>query len=408
MAEDKPWDSPVAGLRVALVHDWLTGMRGGEKCLEVLAEIFPDADLYTLLHLPGSVSTVIENRRVHTSFLQKLPAADRLFRWALPLFPRAIEAFDLSAYDLVVSSSHCVAKGAVPAQGALSICYCFTPMRYVWDRFDDYFGSKPQGLRQLISWQAGKLRRWDRDTAPRVGRWLAISTVVRQRILDFYGVDPERISIVFPPVDVRRFAGARALDPPGDFATGAYDLVVSALVPYKRVDLAIQAACRAGRTLVVVGQGPELGRLRALATNCPGTGRIHFAGAVSDCELPAWYVHCRCFVFPGLEDFGITPLEANAAGRPVVAYQAGGALDTITEGVNGIFFQEQTVAALADALADTRLDGDWNAADLQDHAARYDLPRYRREMTEVIETAWCRHRGIERPGGTTAQQAEDS
>ncbi|MBE0564849.1 MAG: glycosyltransferase, partial [Krumholzibacteria bacterium] len=247
------------GLKVALVHDWLTGMRGGEKCLEVMGEIFPDADLFTLLHVPGSVSPAIENRRVTTSFVQRLPRAAERYRWALPLFPRAVESFDLAGYDLVLSSSHCVAKGAVKAPGALSVCYCYTPMRYVWDRFDDYFGPKPAPLRALIRWQARRLRAWDRRTADRVDRWLPISTIVRQRLLDWYGVPAGRIRIVFPPVDVDRFAGAGRLDPPAGFASRSYDFVLSALVPYKRIDLAVTAAKSAGRTLVVAGGGPEAG-----------------------------------------------------------------------------------------------------------------------------------------------------
>ena len=381
------------GLKVALVHDWLTGMRGGEKCLEVMGEIFPEADLFTLLHVPGSVSPVIEDRRVTTSFVQGLPRAAERYRWALPLFPRAVEAFDLSGYDLVLSSSHCVAKGAIPAPGALSVCYCYTPMRYVWDRFDDYFGRKPAPLRALIGWQAARLRAWDRRTAGRVDRWLPISTVVRRRLLDWYGVPADRTRILFPPVDVERFAGAGRLDPPDGFASGSYDFVLSALVPYKRIDLAVAAAVAAGRTLVVAGDGPEAVRLREQAAAARGTGRVHFLGRVGDAELPRWYGHCRAFVFPGLEDFGITPLEATAAGRPVAAYRAGGVLDTVREGLNGVFCAEQTVDALAAALADPRLDGPWDEAAMVAHARAFARPRFRRELEECLAAAWHAHRG---------------
>ncbi len=387
---DAPAGLP-AGLRVALVHDWLTGMRGGEKCLEVMAELFPDADLFTLLHVPGSVSEVIEDRRVVTSFVQRLPAAERRYRWALPLFPRAVESFDLSGYDLVLSSSHCVAKSAVPPAGALSVCYCYTPMRYVWDRFDEYFGHQPAPLRGLIGLQARWLRAWDRRTADRVQRWLPISTEVRQRLLTWYGVPAGRTTIVFPPVDVQRFAGAGRLPVPAGLQTGGYDLVLSALVPYKRIDLAISAAVRAGRTLVVAGKGPERARLERLAAESHGSGRVIFAGAVPDTELPALYGHCRAFVFPGLEDFGITPLEATAAGRPVVAYRAGGALDTVREDLNGVFFTEQSAAALAAALADPRLDGPWDAAAMASHAAAFSRERYRDELAAVLAAAWQEH-----------------
>ncbi|MBD3219851.1 glycosyltransferase [bacterium] len=366
-------------------------MRGGEKCLEVMVELFPQADIFTLLHVAGSVSPTIESRPIATSFVQRLPGAVDNYRLALPLFPRAIESFDLSGYDLVLSSSHCVAKSAVPADEALAVCYCYTPMRYVWDRFDDYFGGKPAPVRALLRLEAGRLRRWDRRTAARVDRWLPISTVVRQRLRDWYGVPDARSRIVFPPVDVSRFAGAGASPPPDGLDSRSYDLVLSALVPYKRIDLAVAAARRAGRLLVVAGKGPELARLQRLAAETPGTGEVRFLGAVDDADLPALYGHCRAFVFPGLEDFGITPLEATAAGRPVLAYRAGGVLDTVREGLNGVFFAEQTVEALAAALDDPRLDEDRDTAAMEAHARAFDRQRYRRELAEAIGEAWQAH-----------------
>jgi len=386
-----------AGLRVALVHDWLTGMRGGEKCLEVLAEIFPEAPLYTLLYVPGTISKVLEARPIHTSCIQKLPRAERIYRWALPMFPRAIENFDFDDFDLVISSSHCVAKSVMVRPDALSVCYCHTPMRYVWDRFDDYFGNKPFPARQLIGWQAARLRRWDKATAPRVDHWLANSTVVRQRILDWYGVAPEKINIVHPPVDVERFQGAGRLPVPEGLVSGGYDLVVSALVAYKKIDLAVKAAVRAGQTLVVVGKGPELSRLQELAKTAPGTGKVIFAGPVSDADLPAYYGHCSCFVFPGLEDFGITPLEATAAGRPVVAYGVGGVLDTVTEGVNGFFFHEQSVEAMAEALTDSRLNDPWDAEKMAAHVFSFSRDRYYREMVSEIKVALERKMTMGKP-----------
>lgn len=382
-----------AGLRVALVHDWLTGMRGGEKCLEVLAEIFPEAPLFTLLHVPESVSKVLEARPIHTSCIQKIPRAERIYRWALPLFPRAIENFDFDDFDLVLSSSHCVAKSAMVRPDALSVCYCHTPMRYVWDRFDDYFGDKPFPARQLIAWQAARLRRWDKETAPRVDHWLANSTVVRKRILDWYGVAPQKVNIVHPPVDVERFQGAGQLPVPAGLVSRGYDLVVSALVAYKKIDLAVKASLASGRTLVIVGKGPELARLQELAKSAPGKGKIIFAGAVSDADLPAYYGHCRSFVFPGLEDFGITPLEATAAGRPVVAYGVGGVLDTVTEGLNGLFFHEQSVGAMAEALSDERLDNPWDESAMAEHVTSFSRDRYRREMISEIQGALMRNKG---------------
>ncbi len=391
MVETSGVEGIPAGVRVALIHDWLTGMRGGEKCLEVMAEMFPQADLFTLLHLPGRVSPVLENRTIHTSFVQKLPSAEKIYRWALPFFPQAIESFDLSGYDLVFSSSHCVAKSAIPAPGALSVCYCHTPMRYVWDRFDDYFGNKVFPVRQMIAGQAARLRRWDKDTAGRVHHWLANSTVVRGRIIDWYSVAPHHVNVVHPPVDVGRFKTADQLPLPKGLVSGGYDLVVSALVAYKRIDLAVLGAIKAGRKLVVVGKGPELERLIILAERSDDPELVHFAGAVSDADLPAYYAHCRCFVFPGLEDFGITPLEATASGRPVVAFGEGGVLDTVVEGLNGLFFQEQTIEALATALNDPVLDQSWDGDAMIEHATGFSRDRYRREMEKEIVQAWQRH-----------------
>jgi glycosyltransferase involved in cell wall biosynthesis len=378
-------------LRVALVHDWLTGMRGGEKCLEVFCEIFPEADIHTLLHVPGQLSPTIESHRIVTSAIQRLPAARRTYRWALPLFPAAIEAFDLSGYDLVLSSSHCVAKSARASLRALSVCYCHTPMRYVWDRFSDYFGSKPWYLRWPIRALANRLRRWDVATAARVRLWLANSTVVRQRILAFYGADARDVEIIHPPVDTVRFAVDQASAPPAGLASRSYELVVSALVPYKRIDLAVQAAKKSGRHLVIVGQGPEEEALRRLARQAAGAGQVTFCGAVPTEELPSFYAHCRSFVFPGVEDFGITPLEATACGRPVLAYRAGGALDTVQEGLNGLFFAPQSGAALQAALADPRLDGDWDATAMAAYVQRFARDRFRRQIVERLAVAWRRH-----------------
>ena len=379
------------GLRVALIHDWLNGMRGGEKCLEVFCEIFPDADIFTLLHVPGAVSETIERHRIHTPLLQQIPGFPSWYRWGLPLFPAAIESFDLKGYDLVLSSSHCVAKSAVPAPGALSVCYCHTPMRYVWDRFDDYFGGKPLPLRLAIGAVAAGLRRWDRATADRVHLWLANAGIVRERIRDYYGVPDSRIRIVHPPVDTSRFRRDRAPEPPAGLESGSYDLVLSALVPYKRIDLAVAAEIRAGRHLVVVGKGPELERLRQRARTTTGEGRVSFMSALPDADLPAYYAHCRAFLFPGLEDFGITPLEATACGRPVVALRAGGALDTVVEGLNGIFFDELNAESFGEALADPRLDSDWDPVAMAAHAARFGRDRYRREMESTLATAWAKH-----------------
>jgi len=361
----------LAKARVALVHDWLTGMRGGERCLEVFGELFPAADLYTLLHVPGSVSPAIENRRIVTSFIQRLPQAERRYRRYLPLFPAAVRAFDLRGYDLVLSSSHAVAKSVRVPAGALHVCYCFTPMRYVWDLYDDYFGPR-SGLatRLLMPPVAAWLRRWDRRTAAGVHQFVAISRFVADRIRRAYGRDAD---VIHPPVDVSRF---RVDEAPGEFY-----LVVSALTPYKRVDLAVEACNRLGRRLVVVGTGPEDRRLRALAGPT-----VELLGWRDDAQTAELYARCRALLFPPLEDFGITPLEAMAAGRPVIAFGEGGARETVVppgegEPPTGLFFARQTVEDLVDAIRRFEASAhQFEPKALRRRAEAFDRPLFRERV----------------------------
>lgn len=358
-------------------------MRGGERCLEVLCELFPSAPLYTLLHVPGSVSPAIERRRIVTSFVQTLPRAAARYRYYLPAFPLAIRRFDLSGYDLVLSMSHCVAKGVRVPPGALHLCYCFSPMRYVWDLADDYFGPG-HGLaaRVLGPPLAAGLRRWDRRTAG-VDRFVAISHHIADRIRRAYD---RAADVIYPPVDVRRFEIAGDADD--------YYLVVGALVPYKRVDLAIAAAGRLGRRLVVVGSGPEEARLQALAGPT-----VSFLGWRSDEEIARLYARCRALIFPAVEDFGITPLEAAAAGRPTIALGRGGALETMVPLDEGdaaptaVFFAEQTVDALVEAIArfersETRFD----AKALRARAEAFDRPVFKQKLADYITERWGERR----------------
>jgi glycosyltransferase involved in cell wall biosynthesis len=336
-------------MRVAIAHDWLTGMRGGEKVLEVLCELLPGADLFTLVHVPGSVSSVIEDRPLHTTSLSRLPGIARSYRRFLPFFPALIESFELDDFDAVVSVSSCVAKGVRPRPGARHVSYVLSPMRYVWDRYEDYFGPGRAGLltRAAMSLLRGPLQRWDRASAERVDVFVADSRFVAERIRRFYGRQAE---VLAPPVDTDAFRPVSGAD------SGRW-LVVSAFAPYKRLDLALAAAALAGVPLDVVGKGPEENRLRRLAGN-----NVRFLGWVSNEELVALYSACRGLLFPGVEDFGITPLEAMACGRPAVAYAAGGALETVIggawegdrggreEGATGLFVYEQSAAAFAAAI----------------------------------------------------------
>ena len=359
-------------MRTALIHDWLTGMRGGERVLEALCELFPDADLFTLFHRRGSVSPLIERRRIRRSFIQRLPGADAHYRRYLPLFPLAIEQFDLDAYDLVISSSHCAAKAAVPPGRARHLCYCHSPMRYAWDQFDAYFG--PARVGRLAShWVyrpvLARLARWDAATAVRVDRFVANSAHVADRIRRYY---TRVATIVYPPVDTAFFH-------PADVTPGGHFLIVSALVPYKRIDLAMTACERVGAPLRIVGDGPDRRRLEARA----GRG-VTFLGRLSDEAARDEYRSALAVLLPGEEDFGIVPVEAHACGRPVVALARGGALETVVDSENGIFFDEPHVDALAAALdrvARTRFDSARIAAGAQ----RFSRERHIEALRTVIE-----------------------
>jgi glycosyltransferase involved in cell wall biosynthesis len=313
-------------------------MRGGEKVLLSLARIFPDAPIFTLLHVRGSVAPELEAREIRTSFVQRLPGVKTRYRHYLPLFPAAAEAFDLGGFDLVLSSSHCVAKGVRPAPGARHLCYCHTPMRYVWDRYDDYFGpGRASPLVRLASRPiAARLRAWDARTAARVHRFAANSAWVAGRIRRYYGRDSV---VIPPPVDTAFFT-------PGDDRPGTYDLVVSALAPYKRLDLVLDAYRGTGWPLRIVGTGPEEKRLRALAPP-----EVAFLGRVDDEALREHYRGCRAVLMPGVEDAGIVPLEALACGRPAVVFGEGGGAETIEHGVTGLAFHEPSAAALRAAVS---------------------------------------------------------
>jgi len=357
-------------LRVALVHDWLTGMRGGEKCLEVMCELFPDSPIYTLLHVKGAMSPLIESKTIHTSFLQRFPFVEQKYRMYLPLFPFAIEAFDFSDYDLLLSTSHCVAKGAKPRGDALHLCYCFTPMRYVYEMYDEYFGKGQAGMatRMAMKIVAPLLRAWDKKTADRVHHFVAISEHVRQRIYRHYGRDAE---VIFPPVDTAKFQASRR--------DKGYYLIVSALVPYKKVDLAVKAFNKIGKRLIIVGKGPDEEKLRYLAKP-----NVEFLGWKSDDELALLYAGCTALVFPGEEDFGIVPLEAMASGKAVIAYGKGGALETVQDGLSGVFFYEQTVEALEIAVSKAE-QMQFDVENVRNRALRFSRSIYKDAMKKFIE-----------------------
>jgi glycosyltransferase involved in cell wall biosynthesis len=335
-----------------------------------MCELFPDAPIYTLLHVKGAMSPLIESKTIHTSFLQRFPFVEQKYRMYLPLFPFAIEAFDFSDYDLLLSTSHCVAKGAKPRGDALHLCYCFTPMRYVYEMYDEYFGKGQAGMatRMAMKIVAPLLRAWDKKTADRVHHFVAISEHVRQRIYRHYGRDAE---VIFPPVDTAKFQASRR--------DKGYYLIVSALVPYKKVDLAVKAFNKIGKRLIIVGKGPDEEKLRYLAKP-----NVEFLGWKSDDELALLYAGCTALVFPGEEDFGIVPLEAMASGKAVIAYGKGGALETVQDGLSGVFFYEQTVEALEIAVSKAE-QMQFDVENVRNRALRFSRSIYKDAMKKFIE-----------------------
>jgi len=353
--------------KVAVIHDWLTGMRGGEAVLEAILDLFPQAELFTLFHFPGAMSERIESRTIHTSYLQSAARRVRDYRELLPLYPRAIRSWDFSPFDLVISSSHCVAKG-IDAKGRPHICYCHTPMRYMWDRFDDYFPRSKPFQRAAASLLRPWLQRWDVKTSGGVTQFVANSNFVRDRIRRYYGRDAE---VVHPFVD-ESFLNAPLNDQRDD-----EHLVVSALVPYKKIELPIEAVGE--RKLTVIGGGPLYEKLKLSAPP-----NVQLLGHVQRDRIVERLSRARSLILPGIEDFGITPLEAMALGTPVVALRAGGVLDSVVEGKTGIFFDEPSVIALRQAL-DQVESREWDRAAIRAHAAAFSRARFSREFLSVIE-----------------------
>ncbi|MCK5241782.1 glycosyltransferase [bacterium] len=357
-------------MKVALVHDWLNGMRGGEKVLEVLCEMYPMADIFTLLYEPKKLSATIRRHQVKTSFIQKIPGAKKFYRHLLPLFPAAIEQFDLRGYDLVISTSHCVAKGVLTEPQVPHICYCHTPMRYAWEQYHEYFPAHRLGWfkRKFIPLAISRLRVWDVVSSQRVDYFIANSAHVAKRIKNYYGRDAV---VVHPPVEGEKFGTAVEI--------GDYYFILSALAPYKRIDRAVEAFNQLGEKLIVVGDGPEFKRLGKIAKK-----NITFKRRCEQEELNRLYARCRAFIFPGEEDFGITPLEAMASGRPVIAYAKGGALETVKEGKTGLFFNEPKASSLADAVKRSQ-NLEWDANRIQSRAREFDRPRFKQKLMQAIQ-----------------------
>jgi len=361
-------------LPVVLAHDWLTGMRGGEKVLEQMALEFPEAPLFTLLHFEGSVSEPLEARPVHTSFLQQAPFIRSRYRYYLPLYPRAIERLRIPDCDLVLSTSHAVAKGIRKPAGAVHVCYCHTPMRYLYDQQQAYFPDSRGPKAALRNSLLRRLRRWDVATADRVDHYLANSSFVAGRIKRHYGRDA---TVLHPPVDTEFFT------PDLDVEREKFALYVSALAPYKRIDVAIAACRRLGLELRVVGSGPEQSRLEQEALRAGGA-RVRFLGRIEPEALRHLYRTATCFVQPGVEDFGISVVEALACGCPVVALDQGGVQDVVKPGVHGVLYEgEADPAAAADAIDKLR-NMRFNSLNLIERAAAFSVARFRSKLRRFL------------------------
>ncbi len=365
-------------MRVAVLHHWFVTRGGGERVAECIASLFPAADLFTLLSRPEGLPATLRERVLHTSPLQRLPWASKFHRHLLPLYPRATEALDLRGFDLVLSSDSGPIKGVRLSPGAVHICYCHSPMRYLWDGFETYRQSMGPFTRLAFSAVAGPLRRWDQAAASRVTYFVANSVYIANRIRRCYGREAE---VVYPPIDLER------APPPGAAAPEGHYLCAGRLVAYKRTDVAIEACARLGRPLRVAGTGPEEPRLRRLAARTGAS--VEFLGELPDGQLWAEYARCRALLFVADEDFGMVPLEAQACGRPVIAYGAGGSLETV-RGTGphrtGAYFAEQTPASAAEAMLAWEAIGEpqFNPCDARNWAGEFSTLLFLQRFRDLV------------------------
>ena len=356
-------------MKVALVHYWLVKMRGGENVLEALCELYPDADIFTHVYSPEQISDVINNHKITTSFIQKLPFAARFYQSYLPLMPLALGRLDLSEYDLVISSESGPAKGVNIRPGAKHICYCHTPMRYIWDMYDEYRSNAGFMARIVMPLLIGWLRSWDKATANGVDQFVANSRFVQQRIKNIYGRESK---VIYPPVEVHSFTASETIDD--------YYLYAGELTHYKQPQLAIEAFNISGRKLLVIGEGSMEGELKLLAKP-----NIKFLGRQPFGRLKSCFSHCRALIFPGTEDFGIIPVEVMASGRPVIAFRGGGALETVVENKSGLFFDEFSPDSLNSVIDQFEIsDGNFNSNEIRNLAMQFSKERFLAEIDEYI------------------------
>ncbi|WJR81403.1 glycosyltransferase [Bradyrhizobium sp. NP1] len=365
-------------MKVAIIHYWLVGMRGGEKVVEALCEMYPQADIYTHVYVPEMVSARIRQHRIIPSFINSLPRAAKMYKTYLPLMPLALEQLDLRGYDLVISSESGPAKGVIPPSDAVHVCYCHTPMRYIWNMYHDYRDGAGRLTRMMMPPLSHYLRMWDVSSANRVDSFVANSETVARRIRRYYGADSV---VIHPPVDTDAYSPAAPSE------LGDHYLMAGELVSYKRPDLAVRAFNDMKLKLVVIGGGEMLDEVRRLAGPT-----VTVLGSQPFDVLKQHYAQCRALIFPGEEDFGMVPVEAMASGRPVVAFGKGGATETVAEGVSGVFFAEQTMEAISAAVK--RLDEiKIDPKAITEHARRFGRQQFFEKMGRHIDGLLARKPG---------------
>lgn len=359
-------------MKLAIVHDYLNQSGGAERVVAAMHRLYPDAPVFTTIADQRVIDTLMPGADVRVSWMQRIPGIERHFRKYFLFYPHAIESLDLSAFDVVLSSSSAYAKGARTRPGAVHVCYCHTPMRFAWN-FEGYAEREHWGTmtRRVLPPLVARVRRWDVRTAHRPTVYLANSSTVADRIARHYN---REASVVPPPVEVDRFTPSPEVD--------AHHLIVSRLVAYKRIDLAVEAFTRMHRPLVIIGDGPARADLERLAGPT-----IRFLGRLDDAEVSRAYARCQALVFPGEEDFGIVPLEANAAGRPVIAFERGGALDTVIPGVTGTFFEQQTPESLMDAVLRSERTA-WDPTAIRHHAEAFREEVFAERLDHIITTLY--------------------
>jgi len=359
-------------MKLALVHEWLTGLGGAERCLKVFTELWPDAPIFVSVYNEDNFRDWFPPEKIRTSFLQKWPKALKLYRHYLPFMPKAVESYDLRGYDVVLSSSHCAAGGCIPDKGATHVSYCYTPMRYVWDLRDTYVANMGTITRTVFQSQVPRLRRWDVKRSERVTHFLPISETIRERIQRIYKRDGK---VIYPPVRDKLF------QPCSPDEKEDYYLVMSRLVGYKRLDLAVEACAKMGRKLIVGGTGGDYERLKSLAGDT-----VEFIGFVKEEDVPGLIARAKAVMHPSLEDFGIVPCEAACAGTPTIAYGVGGASETVVDGETGVLFMEQTVESVMDAI-ETFEKTDFDVPVLRKQGEKFGEERFRQEIWDAVNDA---------------------